>query len=40
MVPRIGFVALCAALLALTSAAAQQKPVRVRGTIEQVNGPY
>lgn len=37
MVPRI-FVALCAASIALTSAAAQQKPVRVRGTIEQVDG--
>src|SRR6185437_4820841 len=38
MVPRIGFVALCATSLALTSAVAQQKPVRVRGTIEQVDG--
>jgi hypothetical protein len=37
MVPRI-FVALCAVSIALTSAAAQQKPVRVRGTIEQVDG--
>jgi hypothetical protein len=37
MVPRI-FVVLCAASIALTSAAAQQKPVRVRGTIEQVDG--
>ena len=39
MVPRTGFVALCAASLTLTSAVAQQKPVRVRGSIEQVNGP-
>jgi hypothetical protein len=38
MVPRIGFVALCATALALTSAMAQQKPVRVRATIEQVEG--
>jgi hypothetical protein len=37
MVPRIAFVALCATSFALTSAVAQQKPVRVRGTIEQVD---
>ncbi len=37
MVPRIGFVALCVTSLALASALAQQKPVRVRGTIEQVD---
>jgi hypothetical protein len=39
MVPRLGFVTLCATLFAFTSAVAQQRPVRVRGTIEQVNGP-
>ncbi|HEY1474905.1 MAG TPA: hypothetical protein VGF53_12575 [Pseudolabrys sp.] len=38
MVPRIGFVALCATSFAFTSAVAQQEPVRVRGTIEQVSG--
>jgi hypothetical protein len=39
MLPRLGFVALCATSVVLTSAVAQQKPVRLRGTIEQVNGP-
>lgn len=39
MVLRVGFVTLCAAWLIVTSAAAQQKPFRVRGTIEQVDGP-
>lgn len=30
---------ICALVVAIASASAQQKPVRVRGTIEQVNGP-
>ncbi len=39
MLPRIGLLALCASVLAITSAVAQQKPVGVRGTITQVDGP-
>ena len=39
MIARIVLGVLCAAALAVASAAAQQKPVRVRGTIEQVDGP-
>jgi len=38
MISRIVFGALCAAALATVSASAQDKPVRVRGTIEQVDG--
>ncbi len=39
MLPRISLLAVCATTLAITSAVAQQKPVRVRGTIMQVDGP-
>ena len=38
MISRIVFGALCAAALATVSASAQDKPVRVRGTVEQVDG--
>ena len=38
MIARIVFGALCAAALATVSASAQDKPVRVRGTVEQVDG--
>jgi ABC-type enterochelin transport system substrate-binding protein len=39
MIVRIVLGIACAAALAVTSASAQQKNVRVRGTIEQVDGP-
>ena len=39
MILRIVLGIACAAALAVTSATAQQKNVRVRGTIEQVDGP-
>jgi hypothetical protein len=39
MFPRIFLGVVCASALAIASASAQQKPVRVRGTIEQVDGP-
>jgi hypothetical protein len=39
MIARIAFGVACVAALALSPASAQQKSVRVRGTIEQVNGP-
>lgn len=39
MLPRSGLLVLCASALAITSAVAQQKPVRVRGTVAQVDGP-
>jgi len=38
VIARIVVGVICAAILAIVSAAAQQKPVRVRGTIEQVDG--
>lgn len=38
MILRIGLGVACAAALAVVSASAQQKPVRVRGMIEQVDG--
>ena len=38
MIARIVFGALCAAALATVSASAQDKPVRVRGTVEQIDG--
>jgi hypothetical protein len=39
MILRIVLGIACAATLAVTSASAQQKNIRVRGTIEQVDGP-
>ena len=39
MIARIAFGVACVAALALSPASAQQKSVRVRGTIEQVDGP-
>jgi hypothetical protein len=39
MILRIVLGIACAAALAVTSASAQQKNIRVRGTIEQVDGP-
>jgi|PersoiStandDraft_1058852.scaffolds.fasta_scaffold14291_2 hypothetical protein len=39
MIPRIFLGVGCATALAVASASAQQQTVRVRGTIEQVNGP-
>ena len=39
MPPRFALGVMCALTLAMVSASAQQKPVRVRGTIEQVDGP-
>lgn len=39
MILRIVLGIACAAALALASASAQQKNIRVRGTIEQVDGP-
>ncbi len=38
MTPRILLSAACAVVLVAASAAAQDKPVRVRGTVEQVDG--
>src|SRR5450830_1471964 len=38
MILRIVLGVACAAALAVASVSAQEKPVRVRGTIEQVNG--
>src|SRR6202142_1909250 len=38
MIARIVFGALCAAALATVSASPQDRPVRVRGTVEQVDG--
>jgi hypothetical protein len=39
LIQRIFLGVVCASALAIASASAQQKPVRVRGTIEQVDGP-
>jgi hypothetical protein len=39
MIARIVLGVVCATALAVTSASAQQKNVRVRGTVEQVDGP-
>jgi hypothetical protein len=39
MIARIVLGVVCASAIAVASASAQQKPVRVRGTIEQVDGP-
>jgi hypothetical protein len=39
LIQRIFLGMVCASALAIASASAQQKPVRVRGTIEQADGP-
>jgi hypothetical protein len=39
LIQRIFLGVVCASALAIAAASAQQKPVRVRGTIEQVDGP-
>jgi hypothetical protein len=39
MIARILIGVICAATLSIVSVSAQQKPARVRGTIEQVDGP-